>query len=300
MSKKSIEYLGVEISPIMRAVMVEDVAEMQWSVDILTLSNVRRQADRTELFEAKRDRCIEKIRELPLSLKKVQKHKSLILECVKPTFWDSATEEKLDQVITKLGPLMTHRDPSQSAFRVLDLRDSVRIRTWLDLDGTAVPKTKYRDTVRAFISGLASQSEAICKVRDGVVVTSQEIQDIVLLFEGCEHPISVDTLQEAWGAKRVSLEEFLAHILRGEDLPDWENKVKAEFEAFLQKHSTFNTRQIEMLNALCTYVIDNEVVARSDLVYLGSFTQIDQGGFPGVFEPNQVKEILNFTDILTA
>jgi type I site-specific restriction endonuclease len=298
LSQKDIEYLSVEISPIMRATAVDNISEMQWTVDIINLSNIRR-GDSTELFEAKRDKCMEKVKELPLSLKIVKNHEELILECIKPTFWDSATEGKLDQVIHDLGPLMKHRDPSRSAFRILDLRDTVRIRTWLELDGKTVPKTKYQEIVASFISGLAIQSEAVRKVRDGVMVTANEIEEIILLFEGCEHPISVDNLREAWGAKRVSLEDFLAHILRGEDLPDWETKVRGEFEAFLQEHSTFNPRQIEMLNTLCTYVINNEAVAITALVK-APFTQFDSLGLPGVFEKNQVKEILSFTEALTA
>ena len=194
---------------------------------------------------------------------------------------------------------MKHRDPSQSAFRVLDLKDSIRIRTWLEIDGKPVAKSKYQETVAQFISSLAAQSAAVRKVRDGEVVTAEEIQEIVLLFEGCEHPISVENLREAWGAKRVSLEEFLAHILRGEDLPNWETKVRGEFESFLQEHSTFNARQIEMLNALCNYVIDNEVVTKTDLVDY-PFKNFDRNGFPGVFEINQIDNILEFTEALIA
>ena len=95
------------------------------------------------------------------------------------------------------------------------------------------------NVVRSFIEGLAAQSDAVRKVRDGGAITAADIEEIVLLFEGCEHPISIENLREAWGAKRVSLEEFLAHILRGESLPDWETKVKDKFEAFIQEHSTF-------------------------------------------------------------
>ena len=176
---------------------------------------------------------------------------------------------------------------------------TVRIRTWLEIDGKPVAKSKYQETVAQFILGLADQSEAVRKVRDGEMVTAEEIQEIVLLFEGCEHPISVENLREAWGAKRVSLEEFLAHILRGEDLPDWETKVRGEFQSFLQEHSTFNARQIEMLNALCNYVIDNETVAKPALVQ-APFTNFDRNGFLGAFEMDQINEILSFTEALTA
>ena len=120
------------------------------------------------------------------------------LEAIKPTYWDSVSEQDLDKLIHDLGPLMKHRDPSKSAFRVLDLKDSVVIRTWLEIDGKSIPKTKYQDVVSEFITGLASQSEAVRKVRDGEEVSATEIEEIGLLFEGCEHPISIETLREAW------------------------------------------------------------------------------------------------------
>jgi type I site-specific restriction endonuclease len=298
LSKKDIEFLSVEISPIMRASAVDNAAEMQWALDVITLSNARRWGN-DGLFEGKQASCIEKVKQLPLTLNIVKQHEATILECIKPTFWESASESQLDQIIHDLGPLMKHRDPSQSAFRVLDLKDSIRIRTWLEIDGKPVAKSKYQETVAQFISGLADQSAAVRKVRDGEMVTAEEIQEIVLLFEGCEHPISVENLREAWGAKRVSLEEFLAHILRGEDLPDWETKVRGEFQSFLNEHSTFNARQIEMLNALCNYVIDNETVAKPALVQ-APFTNFDRNGFLGAFEMNQINEILSFTEALTA
>ena len=148
----------------------------------------------------------------------------------------------------------------------------------MEIGGKFVPKTAYVEIVTEFINGLADRSAAVRKIRDGETVTKTEIEDLVVLFEGCEHPINVDNLREAWGAKRVKLEKFLAYILRGEDLPDWETKVKSEFEVFIQTNSTFNSRQIEMLKALCTYVIDNETVTKSALVS-APFTNFDRLGF---------------------
>ena len=138
----------------MRAAVVDNASEMQWAVDVITLSNSRRWGNQ-DLFEAKRTACIDKVKQLPMTLQIVKRHSDLIFECVKPTYWEDASEEDLDKVIHDLGPLMKHRDPSQSAFRVLDLRDDVVIRTWLEIDGKPIPKTKYQEIVSAFIGGLA-------------------------------------------------------------------------------------------------------------------------------------------------
>ena len=299
MSSRDIDYLSIEVAPVMRAVAVEDQSAMQWEIDIITLSNSRRGGNH-ELFIAKRDSCMEKVKELPENLGKVKRELEVIRKCLDPTFWDGATEEDLDDIIARLGPLMRHRDPAKEVFQTLDVPDDIYIRTWIEIDGKPMKKSAYKEIVEQFISGLVGQSDAVRKVRDGEIVSTDEIEEIVLLFEGCEHPISVEKLREAWGAKRVKLEEFLAHILRGEDLPDWETKVRGEFDAFIQQHSTFNARQIEMLDALCNYVIDNEAVEKRALVYFDSFTNIHRNGFFGIFEMEQINEILSFTEALTA
>ena len=51
-----VNYLEVDIAPLMRAQAVEDPANMQWAIDVLTLSNARRWGN-TEMFENKRDAC---------------------------------------------------------------------------------------------------------------------------------------------------------------------------------------------------------------------------------------------------
>jgi selenophosphate synthetase-related protein len=66
----------------------------------------------------------------------------------------------------------------------MDEADTVMIRTWLDIDGKPVRKSAYQEIVAQFIAGLATQSEAVRKVRDGEMVSANEIEEIVLLFEG--------------------------------------------------------------------------------------------------------------------
>ena len=72
-----IDYLEIEIAPLMRASVVENPAKMQWEIDVITLSNARRWGN-FELFDAKRESCIEKIRELPMTLQIVKRQEELI------------------------------------------------------------------------------------------------------------------------------------------------------------------------------------------------------------------------------
>ena len=74
MSKGDMDYLSVEISPLMRAAVVDNASEMQWAVDVITLSNSRRWGNQ-DLFEAKRTACVDKVKQLPLTLQIVKKTK---------------------------------------------------------------------------------------------------------------------------------------------------------------------------------------------------------------------------------
>lgn len=282
----------------MRAAVVSDISNMQWAIDVITLSNSRRWGNH-KLFEEKRDSCIEKVKQLPMTLSKINQHKEMIINCCRPRFWEDASESDLDEVIEHLGPLMKHRDPVKSVFRELDLQDFVRIRTWLEIGGKPMQKTTYQDLVKDFILNLVEKSPALQSVKNGERITQNQISEILELFKSCEHDINIENMRDAWGVKKVNLEEFLAHILRGADLPDWETKVRDSFELFIQNNSTFNARQIEMLFALCNYIIDNESISKPALVS-APFTNYDRRGFPGVFKMDQINEILSFTEALTA
>ena len=157
MSRRDLQFLGTEIAPIMRAAAVNEPSAMQWANDVMVLSNARR-AGNSELFEGKRETCVEKVRELPMTLGKVKREEELVRRCADPTFWDGAGEEELDEVIERLGPLMRHRDPSTTPFRVLDLADDVMIRTWIDISGKPMPKSAYQEIVKQFITGLAEHT----------------------------------------------------------------------------------------------------------------------------------------------
>ena len=270
---------------------------MQWEIDVI--DSLTHAGPRTRALRGKRDLCIDKVRELPTTLQIVKLQDEMRTSCMDPTFWEEATEEELEDVIDRMGPLMRHRDPTLTPFRILDLTDDIVVRAWMDLEGRKVKKTAYKDALADFVTSLSTRSEAVRKIRDGQDVTDEELDEIEQLFEDFEHPVDAERLREAWGAKRVSLRDFLASILRGDDLPDWGTRVRGAFESHIQENSTYNPRQIQMLDVLCNYVIDNEAVSKADLV-AAPFTQFDRKGFLGVFKPDQINEILSFTEALSA
>jgi len=298
MSERDIEFLDNFVAPVMRAQPQVDPPAVIFELDVTRLS-IARMNNNSERFLGLMDRCIDAIRELPMTLGQVKRHQDLILEASEPTFWHEATEDELNAVIENLAPLMRQRQPDTSPMMILDLRDMVGVKTWLEIGGRPIKKTEYQEQVKAFIEGIVNENEAFAKVKDGMPLGDEDYGSIMQEMESHELDISLENLREAWGAKRASLEEFLRHILRDEEIPDWGDKVRKAFDDFMVENQDYNSRQMQMLNALRNFVIDNDKFKRSQLVE-PPFTQIDTLGFLGVFDKQEIDKICEFTEELTA
>ena len=298
MSKKDVKFLHTFVAPVMRAQPQVDPAAVIFELDVTRLS-VARMNNHSERFLGLRDRCIDAIRELPTTIGQVKRHQGLIEQASVPTFWHEATEDELNEVIEKLGPLMRRRQPDTTPLVILDLQDMVEVKSWLEIEGRPIKKSEYQEQVKEFISGVVDDNESFAKVKDGMPLGEEDRSSIIGELEKHELHITLDNLRDAWSSKRASLEDFLKHILRNEDIPDWGEKVRKAFANFMAENQDYNSRQMQMLKALRNFVIDNDDVKKSHLVQ-APFTQIDTLGFPGVFDKQEIKQILEFTEELTA
>ena len=298
MRKREIDFLHSHVAPVMRAQAQIDPSAVIFELDVTRLSVTRMNRD-DKRFIVLKERCIDAIKELPMTLKMVNKHEELIREALQPTFWHEASEEQLDEVVENLGPLMGQRQPDTSPLIVLDLQDTVGAKSWLEIEGRPIKKSEYQEQVKEFIGGIVDDNESFAKVKDGMPLGDEDRSSIVGELEKHELHITLDNLRDAWSSKRASLEDFLKHILRNEDIPDWGEKVRKAFVDFMAENQDYNSRQMQMLKALRNFVIDNDDVKKSHLVQ-APFTQIDRRGFPGVFDMDEINEILEFTEELTA
>ena len=298
MREKELKFLHTHIAPVMRAQPQIDPSAVIFELDVTRLSVTRMNRD-DKRFIVLRERCIDAIKELPMTLAMVKKHEELINEALQPTFWHEATEEQLDEVIEKLGPLMRQRQPDTSPLIVLDLQDTVGAKSWLEIEGRPIKKSEYQEQVKTFISGIVDDNESFAKVKDGMPLGEEDHTLIIGELEKHELNITLDNMRDAWSSKRATLEDFLKHILRDEEIPDWGDKVREAFEDFMAENQDYNSRQMQMLKALRNFVIDNDKFKRSQLVE-PPFTQIDTLGFLGVFDKQEIDKICEFTEDLTA
>ena len=97
------------VKPLLRTVSGVDFKAMRFEKDILEVS-LAHLANEKDKFETLSDSIIEEIAELPLSVNIVAKQEALIRQSQTNHYWATITEQKFDELIENLCPLMYFRD----------------------------------------------------------------------------------------------------------------------------------------------------------------------------------------------
>ena len=84
-----------------------------------------------------------------------------------------------------------------------------------------------------------------------------------------------------------------------EILKSFPETVSEAFDQFIQQHSNLSSRQLEFLNLLKGFIIEREKVEKKDLIN-APFTVIHPQGIRGVFNPAEINEILQLTELSAA
>lgn len=103
------EFLRAVVKPLMRTISGEDFKAMRFEKDVVEISLVGLTDDKDK-FETLKDSLIEKISELPLSVNIVAREREIITDSQGNKFWSTISEDKYDQLIEKLSPLMKFID----------------------------------------------------------------------------------------------------------------------------------------------------------------------------------------------
>ena len=104
-------------------------------------------------------------------------------------------------------------------------------------------------------------------------------------------------LQKAYDARQVRFIDLIKHIMGMGDLLTFSDKVSAAFSEYIATHNTLTAKQIQFLQTLQTFIIENGRLEKKDLVN-DPFTRLHKDGFRGLFKPSEQKEILEFTNNL--
>ena len=301
LTHQKLEFLRAEIKPLFRTVSEADFKAMRFERDLLEYSLAVLNEDK-EQAETIKEAIIEQISELPLSVSFVKLEEALIRAAQTSHYWAKANEDAFDDMVAKLGPLMKFREQSFGQDQThLDLADELHKKEWVEFgpQHEAVSVSRYREMVEALIVELTEHNPVLQKVKNGEDVSNDEANELAELLHE-EHPhITEALLRQVYKNRKARFIQFIRHILGIEVLQSFPDTVSAAFDRFIRAHTTLNSRQLEFLSLLKSFIVEREKVEKRDLINT-PFTVIHPQGIRGVFSPAEINEILQLTERLAA
>lgn len=294
-TEDKIDFLRNHIQPLFRTISGADFKAMRFEKDILETSIAHWTKDEDKLAALK-DAITEEVSELPLSVNTVAKEKELIQVAQTDYFWNTLTEEKLELLIQRLAPLMMYRAGTTSirpsSFNFKDVVIA-KEKVLFGPQNEAVSIQRYKEMVEEKIKILLAELPVLQKIKNREPISDIEIEELARLLSQESPHITVDLLRRVYNNKTAALIQFIKHILGLEVLEDYPTTVARTFNAFIQQHSDLNSKQLDFLQLLQTYIIEKGSVERKDLVS-APFTRIHPNGIRGVFSGQMMETILTF------
>jgi type I restriction enzyme, R subunit len=296
-----IEFLRSFVKPLFRTISNTDFKAMRFEKDIVEVS-LAKLADKTEKFETLKESIVEEISELPLSVNIVAKEEQLIRQAQTNHFWSNVTEEKFDELIEKLAPLMKFRDSVVPlAPPKFNLKDIVSQKEYIEFGPKheALSVAKYRLLLEQKVNELLLENPILQKLKDGTEISQKEAEQLAEELHQ-EHPhITIDLLRRVYNNRKAVFVQFIKHILGIEVLHSFPEIVAKAFDDFISVHNYLSSRQLQFLDLLRKFIIENGVLTRKNLIE-SPFTLLHPEGIRGVFSPKEIEEILSFTETIIA
>jgi type I restriction enzyme R subunit len=297
-----IEFLRSVVKPLFRAVGGVDFKAMRFEKDIVEVS-LAHLAKEEEKFEALKESIIEEISELPLSVNTVAKEEALIRQSQTNHFWATVSEAKLDELIEKLCPLMHYQEPLTVTLRPakFNLQDVVYAKEFVEFgpQHESLSIAKYRELVEQKVNDLVAANPLLQKLRAGMDISETEAEQLAEELHN-EHPhITVDLLRKVYNHRKAQLVQFVKHILGIQRLESFPDTVAKAFEQFVSEHSYLNSRQLDFLNLLRSFLVEKGDVEKKDLIS-APFTRIHPQGVLGIFSRKEIDELIDFIQQLAA
>lgn len=301
LSGDKIEFLKSVVKPLFRTVSDTDFKAMRFEKDIVEVS-LAKLSDEKDKFETLKDSIIEEIAELPLSVNIIAKEEELIRQSQTNHFWSTVTEDRFDELILKIAPLMRFREaivplgPAKFNFR-----DLVSEKEYVEFgpQHEALSIAKYRELLEQKVNELVSSNPLLQKLKEGKEITATEAEQLAEELHN-EHPhITIDLLRRVYNHRKAQFVQFIKHILGIEILESFPETVSKAFDDFITKHSYLSSRQLQFLDLLRNFILEKGELQKRNLIE-SPFTLIHPQGIRGVFSPAEIDEILIFTEKLIA
>ncbi|MCK5520723.1 MAG: restriction endonuclease subunit R, partial [Candidatus Marinimicrobia bacterium] len=198
-------FLNNVVRPLFRTVSDADFKAMRFEKDIVEVSLATLQNE-TDKYETLRDSIIEIIGELPLTVNSVAKEQELIKNAQSNHFWATIDEDKFDELIEKISPLMKFRETLVPLTpEKYNLKDSVAEKEFIEFgpQHEALSVAKYRELVEEKINELLLSNPILQKLKQGQEISDEESEELAEDLHN-EHPhITIELLRKVYDHRKA-------------------------------------------------------------------------------------------------
>jgi type I restriction enzyme R subunit len=302
LNQEKIEYLENTVAPIMRVLSSVDFKAMRFEKDVVEFS-IAQLKNESQDIENLKELIITQLVELPQNIRAIAKEKELINRALKNSYWSNPSEENLKLLIDKVSPLMRYRQgfSGSEEQESLNLKDVTYKKVMIEFgpENEMTSVSRYKEMVEDMVQRLVNRNPILQKIRQGVGVSENEINELAQLMNEKDPFVTEKLLQRVYGNHRAKFLQFIKHILQIEELHSFDETVTVAFDGFIRNHSQLTNSQIEFMNILKKYLIDRGKVEKQDLIS-PPFTQLHPQGILGIFSPKEVEEIISVIQNIAA
>ncbi|MBI5651441.1 MAG: DEAD/DEAH box helicase family protein [Chloroflexi bacterium] len=301
LNPRKMEFLKLKVGPLLRYASAVDVEAATFTSKVERLKWQQRAGKDTT---ATAESIAEDVTRLPDFVVNDPALKPLVELAATPTRLAEAKPDELARVMDALAPQMRHRRAQANTFLLLDLPDSIDLRGYILLrPGTEPVYVKeYRERVEKRINELVANHPAIQAIQRGQMPDDWLLIDLERTLRqelgSGDAEVNETLIRKAYGLKVGSLLAFLRAVLGLDVLPDYDEVVQRQFEAFIQQHN-YNANQINFMRAVENVFLQKRHLQRADL-YDEPLSRFGDDAVDRWFTPREVEEVLEFADKLAA
>jgi type I restriction enzyme R subunit len=301
LNPRKMDFLKLKVGPLLRYASAVDVEAATFTSKVERLKWQQRAGrDTTATAES----IAEDVTRLPDFVVNDAAFKPLVELAATPARLVEAKPDELVRVMDALAPQMKHRRAQANTFLLLDLPDSIDLRGYILLrPGTEPVYVKeYRERVEKRIRALVENHPAIQAIQRGEMPDDWQLIDLERTLRqelgSGDAEVNETLIRKAYGLKVGSLLAFLRAVLGLDGLPDYDEVVARQFEAFIQQHN-YNANQINFMRAVENVFLQKRRLQRVDL-YDEPLSRFGDDAVDRWFTPREVEEVLAFAGRLSA
>ena len=238
------------------------------------------------------------IDQLRMNLSQVKARAEMIRRVRSQEFWEDLTVGSLEQAREELRGVMRYKQEpviGKAPPKVIDVEeeeDSVQRAEYKPkLEGMAL--AAYRQRVGAALQELFETNDTLQRIRRGQPVREEDLTALVSLvltqYPGLDLSDLLDYYPEVAGHLDLAIRSII-----GLDAA----AVHERFSEFVRKHTKLTSTQIKFLDMLQNHIARNGSI-ELDRLYEEPFTTFDVNGIDGIFEEDQIDDLLEIISIFS-